>query len=362
VNPDVAETAALAHDLGHPPFGHVAEETLDGLVRDEGFTEGFNGNAQSFRIVTKLTQRGNIAEGLDLTAASLDGILKYPWRRGSSGVKSEKWGAYRSEKLDFRHARSLHAPNDRERSVEAEIMDWADDVAYSVHDVEDFFRAGLIPLDRLADSSVAENDVTKTFLDSAMASPRIPRLSPTESDSSFRGRLAASLSRALDTFPLAEAYDESLLSQAGLSQWKSQAIERYIEALALCDPARNKGKRAHIPIAQRELGWQVQILKELTWFFVINNARTATQRVGQRNVIKTLFKSYCAALKHHPEVLPVSTHDRLKARKEGGRASPEAQNRAIVDLIASMTERQAVTLYRQMTGVSAESVLAAQPV
>lgn len=148
LDPDVVEAACLAHDLGHPPFGHVAEEELDRLVTDESkVAEGFEGNPQSFRILTRLAMRNPRFEGLNLTRATLCAVQKYPWLRGTSGRRAKKWGAYASEEAEFTWARALVSAAETP-SLEARLMDWADDVAYAVHDVEDFYRAGLIPLSR----------------------------------------------------------------------------------------------------------------------------------------------------------------------------------------------------------------------
>jgi len=122
---DVVESAALAHDLGHPPFGHIAEHQLDELVKKHGDTDGFEGNAQSFRIVTKLAVRSKESSGLNLTRATLNGLLKYPWFRGTGGTKHErKWGAYHAEEEDFKWVREGMRGDER-KSVEAELMDWA---------------------------------------------------------------------------------------------------------------------------------------------------------------------------------------------------------------------------------------------
>ncbi len=154
---NVVEAAALAHDLGHPPFGHVAEHELDRLVLEEKSpsAEGFEGNAQAFRILTKLAVRQIDSPGLNLTAAVLNATLKYPYLQENKGTETppkpahRKWGAYRSERDDLAFARKLQDRNREDwQSLEAEIMDWSDDIAYAVSDTEDFFRAGLIPLDR----------------------------------------------------------------------------------------------------------------------------------------------------------------------------------------------------------------------
>jgi dGTPase len=158
LDPDVTETAGLADDLGHPPFGHIAEIELDRLVRETSRrpTEGYEGNAQSFRILTSLTVSDTAPintlsgePGANLTKASLNAVLKYPWLHRRNPEKPDKWGAYASEKSMFAFARNGFSGS--RRSIEAEIMDWADDITYAIHDLADFYCAGLIPLHLLVD-------------------------------------------------------------------------------------------------------------------------------------------------------------------------------------------------------------------
>jgi dGTPase len=144
VDPDVVEAACLGHDLGHPPFGHIGEHTLDALVRQNDDPDGYEGNAQSFRILTKLAIRFKQGEGLDLTRATLGACLKYPWLASSKKAEVyRKWNAYTLDETDFDFARQHWGLETK--TAEAEIMDWADDIAYSVHDLEDFHRCGFIP-------------------------------------------------------------------------------------------------------------------------------------------------------------------------------------------------------------------------
>jgi len=150
---DAVEAAGLAHDLGHPPFGHIAETELKALAVGAEL-DGFEGNAQSFRILTRLGTAGPFtakSTGLNLTRRTLNGTLKYPWfRNAEDPERKDKWGAYPpdSDALGWVRREWPEELADK-RSLEAEIMDWADDVTYAVHDVDDFYRAGLIPLDRL---------------------------------------------------------------------------------------------------------------------------------------------------------------------------------------------------------------------
>ena len=146
VHPEVVEAACLAHDLGHPPFGHAGEHILHKKVVSHD-KDGFEGNAQSFRVLVKLAVRFD-EPGLDLTRATLAACLKYPWfRMPRRRDRSKKWGAYRSEEEDFEFARETFRHT--AKTAEAHLMDWADDIAYSIHDLEDFHRVGAVPWHRI---------------------------------------------------------------------------------------------------------------------------------------------------------------------------------------------------------------------
>jgi len=132
IDADAVEAAALAHDLGHPPFGHVTDEELDRLMREAHVPDGYEGNAQSFRIVTKLAARSNEWLGLNLTRVTLNAILKYPWLRHGHGVRHHKWGAFQTERSYFEWTREIFPEIDDACTIEAAIMTWADDIAYAV--------------------------------------------------------------------------------------------------------------------------------------------------------------------------------------------------------------------------------------
>ena len=150
--PDVVDAAGLAHDLGHPPFGHNGEAVLNELSTHIG---GFEGNAQTLRILTRLEPKIIAPDGrpggLNLTRAVLDATCKYPWPRRES---TPKFGVYADDLPAFAWLRD-GVPDGR-RCLEAQVMDWADDVAYSVHDVEDGVYAGSIRIDALDAGERAE--------------------------------------------------------------------------------------------------------------------------------------------------------------------------------------------------------------
>jgi dGTPase len=174
IDPDVVEAAALIHDLGHPPFGHAAETELCRLADEQGDGQGFEGNAQSFRIVTRLAAHRPEYPGLNLTRGTLNASLKYPWlrdRKHSDPRRRKKYGAYDSDRASFLWVRST----DRTElpSVEAQIMTYADDVAYSVHDLDDFVRAGLIPIARLKHDRDAFDQFIRAWKDAPAEERRV---------------------------------------------------------------------------------------------------------------------------------------------------------------------------------------------
>ena len=155
-DPDVVDTACLAHDMGHPPFGHNGEVALDQAAAGIG---GFEGNAQTLRLLTRLepkvvdpvTGRG---VGLNLTRASLDAATKYPWLRDGAADGTAKYGVYQDEAEVFGWLR--HGAPEGRACVEAQVMDLSDDVAYSVHDVEDAVVGGYLHLEQLTEPSATE--------------------------------------------------------------------------------------------------------------------------------------------------------------------------------------------------------------
>lgn len=341
---DAVEGAALAHDIGHPPFGHLAEEELNQVTQAFG---GFEGNAQSFRVVTRLSLRSGDYDGLNLTRQTLNGLLKYPWVRDLDHPDREsKWGAYHADGAAFGWVRNGR-DDDSPRSLEAEIMDWADDVTYAVHDMEDFYRAGLVPLDRLcANQTERDRFVASLFIDNdrKRVRPRLGDLKPAElvkaADGLFGGLL-----------DLDETYTGDPLQRRKLKQQSSALIGQYISALSIADVAPGSGRP--LVVIDRRRKAQVAVLKELTWFYVINRPSLAVLQQGQRQVIRGLFAAYKDAVERDQlRLFPPFEQQRLReARTEPARL------RVIVDYIAAMTEERALELHRRMNGVSSGSLL-----
>ncbi len=340
IDPERVEAAALAHDLGHPPFGHIAEKELDGLIVSRGVEDGFESNAQAFRIATKLAVRKEEFPGLNLTRATLNAVLKYPWLRETSGPKHDKWGVYSTEDQEFSWVKEPYSLKN-DRSPEAELMDWADDIAYAVHDMDDFYRAGLVPIDRLA-KDMEELD---EFLDHAVARQR-GKTRYTDSELREAGF------NAIGGFPISEPYQGRRSQRSLLRTYTSKLIGKYLRAIEFVENADGRLQARISSDADKE----VMMLKELTWRYVIQNPALETQQYGQRRVIKDLFHIFAdaAVSRGSPKnlgIFPVDYQEQLIVAGE-----EQERLRLISDFIASMTEQQAFVMHRRLTGIAPGSV------
>lgn len=347
---NATEAAALAHDLGHPPFGHLAEEVL----QERSKYASFEGNPQSFRIVTGLALRSSVLPGsdatpvgLNLTRRTLNGILKYPWLRAEDPpLRAKKWGAYADgDRRAFDWARKGYG--DGERTLEACLMDWADDVTYAVHDMDDFFRARLIPLERLTAQEPREIERFLRHLRSysGKREPGEPGADPDKLETAATALFSEGPVSDVD-FAFSGRTDE----RTSLRELGSQLIGTYISAPQLRD-VKTDTVELRIEDAIVE---QVLVLKQLTWFYVINRPSLSVIQRGQREIIEVLFGMYRKAVAAGDlHILPP-----LYAERIASAPSKAARERVLIDLIASMTEASAGEIYRQRVGVSAGSVLA----
>lgn len=348
IDPDVVQAAALAHDLGHPPFGHIAEEELDRLARTHGAPEGFEGNAQSFRIVVRLAPHRIGYHGLDLTRATLNAILKYPWLRDTrqkapDPKKAKKFGAYSSELDDFRWAREGFGETKRQ-SVEAAIMDVADMIAYSVHDLEDFYRAGLIPVETLVFSDGEWDWFAARW--KALG----PKLSPETIDASREEFI-----RLVSRLTLGSHYTGEQEQRVALRAATSQLINDFVHGVELREPADENSSGVFV---DPRLLNQLRFLQALVWVYVIGNPRLATQQDGQRRIIRTLFEAYHRAVKNRErDFVPPPFRAEVDALPSGDQPDvAEAETRVAVDIVASLSDPQALLLYRRLTGTAPGSV------
>lgn len=328
---DAVEAAALAHDLGHPPFGHLAEKKLDEKARAHG---GFEGNAQSFRTLTRLALRSPDQPGLNLTRHTLNATLKYPWIRDvEDRTRNAKWAAYDSDRPTLAWVREGWP--DGERSLEAEIMDWADDVTYAVHDMDDFYRVGLIPLDRLC-TSPEELARFKAFLEERQPSAAESLIAA--ADRLFRGILNVT-----------GQYESRAEDRVNLRTLGSALITRYLNAAELI--SQGTSVVFEIPQAITE---EVAVLKDLTWFYVIERPSLAILQRGQRRVVSELFDRYLEAVKSKElRLFPAAHAERLRQEF----VTEAAKVRVVVDLLASLTEPAALEVYQRMSGITTGSLL-----
>ncbi len=344
-----AEAAGLAHDLGHPPFGHVGEAALNRKCYAAGL-DGYEGNAQSFRIVTKLARRGVDAPfGLQLSPTTLRAIIKYPWLRTAAHETDPKWNAYPTELADFERARA--GCTSEHQSVEAAIMDWADDITYAVHDLEDFIRAGRVPMVALATDPIEMANFTTRAVE------RLERKHRHVDWTRVAERFRAVVSALFTQFGQPRGRDEDLATLRSVSRF---LINQYVEEARLVVADKP------LEVLPEAVG-EVELFKQLTWHYVIHDPALATLQQGQARVLEGLFDHlmdwHRAAVARKEEYrLPTRLRDLygITAREPGSQAyaNEEARRaRAVADYLASLTEEQTVDLYERLSGQGGHSVL-----
>ncbi|MEV4254590.1 deoxyguanosinetriphosphate triphosphohydrolase [Spirillospora sp. NPDC049652] len=348
-DPDLVETACLSHDIGHPPFGHNGEVALDVVARDCG---GFEGNAQSLRVLTRLEPKSfapdGASVGLNLTRAALDAAMKYPWTQPNA--VNGKFGVYEDDREYARWVRE-GAPEDR-ACFEAQVMDWSDDVAYSVHDLEDALVAGHIDFALLADP--AERRLVCETAAKLYCSPDPAAPPPGETagpGSSTRGGapLVADVAELEERFTdlLAEPYwpdryDGSTRTLAALKNLTSSLIGRFCvaaeEATRAAYGDRPLTRYAADLIVPRAQRLECAVLKGITAHHVWISHET--ERARQRELITELADRMVAGA---PGTLdPVFREAFDAASDDAGRL------RAVVDQIASLTDTSAVARHRAL--------------
>jgi dGTPase len=323
-DPDLVDTAGLAHDIGHPPFGHNGEQALDGAARRCG---GFEANAQTLRILTRLEPKVDGA-GLNLTRACLDAATKYPWQRPDGGGK---FGVYRDDVTAFAWLRR-DAPEGR-TCLEAQIMDWADDVAYSVHDVEDGVLAGRITLAVLADRD--ERAALAQLAARHFASQPVSAL-----EDAARGLLALPV-----VAELANHHDPPA-AQITLKRLTSELVGRFASA-AVTGTRDDHGDgplsryAASLAVPER-VAAEVALLKALALRYVMSDPRRLAVQAGQRQLLVELVE---VLARRAPESLDAFFHP---AWREA--ADDAARLRVVIDQVASLTDAQAQAWHSWHTG------------
>jgi len=325
-DPDLVDAACLAHDLGHPPFGHNGESALATFAAGCG---GFEGNAQSLRLLTRLEAKVPGA-GLNLTRATLDATLKYPWPARPGQVK---FGVYADDADVFAWIRG-GAPAEK-LCLEAQLMDWADDVAYSVHDLEDGLQAGMITLGALRDP--AEQKTVAALTADEYCAPG--SVTVDELCEVIAGLLA------LPCWPA--AFDGSLESMAGLKNLTSELIGRFCSsAQAATLGARPPGVRltryAADLVVPRQQRLECALLKGVTAQYVMTRAGAAQTQARERELIAELA---AAVLAGAPGALEPVFRAAFAAA-----GSDEDRLRVVVDQIASLTDTSAIAWHGRLCG------------
>jgi dGTPase len=360
LDPDVVEAAALAHDLGHPPFGHVAEYELNRIAREAKLSDGFEGNAQTFRILTLLEPNRTEYPGLDLTRATLNATIKYPWicyRTEKESAEEEdskfkkrrkKYSVYDLDFPAFEFAREHFEDAEVEQqTLEASIMEFADDVTYSVHDLEDFYLAGLIPLDVLVGNSYEFQKLFVTWLNSLKVEDHKKLINAED-----HGNI---LYNFLDRLYSSEYAPGSVEQLSYVKQVTSGLIQRYIKSVSVVieDEKRLSLKRSE------QCHIELEFLQFIVRKYVILNPRLATQQAGQKRIIRELFDIYNSALRDEQlNIIPARFLRMGSLNKLLEEGDSESQRvRLAVDIVASFSEPEAVLMYRRLTGVDQGSVM-----
>ncbi|RLA73353.1 MAG: deoxyguanosinetriphosphate triphosphohydrolase [Epsilonproteobacteria bacterium] len=288
----LAESIALAHDLGHTPFGHVGGDTLDQCLKEAGFSNGFEHNYQSFRVVTMLEKRYKQFEGLNLTYATLEGILKhsYPYKKSfySSQIESQ-------------------FELDKHPSIEAMIVDRADEIAYMSHDIDDGVNSGLISFETLRKSILIQRILKKVYEEGISEAD----------DEMFRYRFSSHLINHL-VYSLLE-YSKNRVQNA--------------EVLASASPSSEP-----LPIGfEKTLETEIKTLKKMLYQELYQHHQIVRKMYAGKQAIIGLYQ----AITDEPKILPSSYFKQLSNRKK---------HRVIADYIASLSDRYALKLYNEIYG------------
>ncbi|MEJ3403184.1 deoxyguanosinetriphosphate triphosphohydrolase [Rathayibacter sp. YIM 133350] len=330
--PDVVDTACLAHDLGHPPFGHNGERALNTWAADIG---GFEGNAQTLRLLTRLEPKvfgpDGRSYGLNLTRASLDASCKYPWPTDSSVADPsgrQKFGFYADDAEAFRWLRAEAPP--RRPCIEAQVMDLSDDIAYSVHDFEDAVVGGFIDVPALADPGTHPGLIT------AMIDWTGGEYGADELVDAF-GRL-----RALELW--LNDWDGGRAHQGRLKNLTSELIGRFAraatDATRAASTERSLARFGADVVVPRAIRAEIAVLKGLVAAFVMaTNTRQPIYK-QQRQILRSLADALYAAGDQHLDV----------GFADDWRRAPDdaTRKRIVVDQVASLTDQSALAWYERL--------------
>ena len=292
LNESLAEAIALAHDLGHTPFGHVGGDTLDECLKADGFTNGFEHNFQSFRVVSSIEKRYKQFDGLNLTFATLEGILKhsYPYRK-----------SFLPDSIHEQFNLDTHP------SIEAMVVDRADEIAYISHDIDDGIHSGLISFEDLKESELIQ-EILEKVADEGVG---------LENDEMFRYRFSSHLINHL-VYSLLEYSKEKIQTGEILS--------------ATLD------SKSELPVGfEPKLETQIKKLKKLLFSKLYQHNKIMLKMFAGKQAIKGLYKG----LMEEEKMLPDFYYKQLNNREK---------HRVVADYMASLSDRYALSFYNEMYG------------
>ncbi|MDN4480364.1 deoxyguanosinetriphosphate triphosphohydrolase family protein [Demequina muriae] len=387
-DPVVVQAAASAHDVGHPPFGHLGERALDRLARDRfRLREGFEGNAQTYRILTRLDEHDVSGVGLNLTSAVRAAVQKYPWRRGHGGTRrgaaSDKFSMYVVDAADAREALSAYpaiAPG--QQTLECSVMDIADDIAYSLHDLDDFYRAGLLnqatiagefrewrrkraelrALDDYALRSVSRAPGHSLEMLWRRLEARDPWIADVDAFDGAVARVTDEVVEGLLTVP----FDGSLSADRALARFTDEWIRHLQSSVEVHqEPDHRSG---HVSL--NRIAWhEVAVLKFLHERFILDRPDLAVYQRGQASVLERLVDGFTRWLddpydaRRAPrrllDLVDLSTQDYLTVARTEPQLLPDidetelrrrAVGRGVIDYVAALTDAQAAHLDAMLSG------------
>lgn len=318
---DLVEAICLAHDLGHPPFGHAGEHTLHQLMRPYG---GFEGNAQTFRILTYLERKHHAYRGLNLTYQTLDGVLKYKTSIDAAALATASEGpvkGFYAQDRELVEEIVRYTGTGWQRSFECQIMDVADDIAYSVHDLEDSLKAGLITIADFRQPlppRVVE-DVNRRL---AIFGQRV-------SPDTIQRELAHLADRLEE--------QERISGRAARKMLTRDLIHEFASTVTL-----HPEGRVDVALPNRV---RIEILKAFEAHKVIHNPRVTTLSHKGKEVLRRLF----AVLDQGRESIGLFPEDYGEEYERALRDGDEgARKRVVCDFLSGMTDSYAMRFYSRL--------------